>query len=165
RLGRLDPRGKGPRPVTRRLLAAMPLGCATLLLATGGAPFYWPLGVAVLALGSVVVPWRASLTTFGALLWMVAGAAVPVLWVRSTTTEPALGLSAALFFSSIAVVRLFFQRPLFGRNFDRALVIFACIAEGIGVRSAVYPYGAVALATSLLVDLGGGFEALRGWGG
>jgi len=32
----------------------------------GRAPFYWPLGLAVLALGSVVVPWRASLTTFGA---------------------------------------------------------------------------------------------------
>jgi hypothetical protein len=92
------------------------------------------------------VPWRASLTTFGALLWMIAGAAVPVLWVRSTTTEPALGLSATIFFSSIAAVRLFFERALFGRSFDRALVIFACIAEGIGVRSAAYPYGAVALA-------------------
>jgi transglutaminase-like putative cysteine protease len=149
--------------VTQRVLAALPLGCATLLLAAGRAPFYWPLGLAVLALGSVVVPWRASLTTFGALLWMIAGAAVPVLWVRSTTTEPALGLSAAIFFLSIAAVRLFFERALFGRNFDRALVIFACVAEGIGVQSAAYPYGAVALAASVLVDLGGGLEALRSW--
>jgi len=149
--------------VTGRLLAALPLACATLLLAAGGAPFYWPLGLAVLVVGSVVVPLRASLTTFGALLWMIAGAAVPVLWVRSTTSEPPLGLSAALFFSSVAAVRLFFERPLFGRNFDRALVIFACIAKGIGARSAAYPYGAVMLAASLLVDLGGGFEALRGW--
>ncbi len=149
--------------MNRRLLAALPLGCATLLLAAGGAPFYWPLGLAVLALGSVVVPWRASLTTFGALLWMIAGAAAPVLWVRSTTTEPALGLSAALFLSSVAAVRLFFERPLFGRSFDRALVIFACVAEGIGARSAAYPYGAVMLVASVLVDLGGGFDALRGW--
>jgi len=149
--------------VTRRLLAALPLGCATLLLAAAGAPFYWPLGLAVVALGSVLVPWRASLTTFGALLWMVASAAVPVLWVRNTTTEPAPGLSAAIFFSSIAAVRLFFQGALFGRSFDRALVIFACVAEGIGVRSAAYPYGVVALAASVLVDLGGGLEALRSW--
>lgn len=149
--------------MTRRALAALPLGCVTLLLAAGGAPFYWSLGLSVLALGSVVVPWRVSLTTFAALLWMIAGAAAPVLWARSTTTEPALGLSAALFFSSIAAVRLFFERALFGRGFDRALVIFACIAEGIGVRSAVYPYAAVALAASLLVDLGGGVGALRSW--
>ena len=149
--------------MTKRVIAALPLGCATLLLAAGRAPFYWPLGLAVLTLGSVVVPWRASLTTFGALLWMVAGVAVPVLWVRNTTTEPALGLSAAIFLLSIAAVRLFFERPLFGRSFDRALVILACVAEGIGVRSAAYPYGAVALAASVLVDLGGGIEALRSW--
>ncbi len=149
--------------MTGRLLAALPLACAMLLLAAGGAPFYWPLGLAVLVLGSVVVPWRASLTTFGALLWMIAGAAAPVLWVRSTTSDPPLGLSAAIFFSSIAAVRLFFERALFGRGFDRALVIFACVAEGIGARSAVYPYGAAMLAAALLVDLGGGFEALRGW--
>ncbi len=149
--------------MTQRVLVALPLGCVALLLAAGRAPFYWPLGLAVLSLGSVLVPWRASLTTFGALLWMIASAAVPVLWVRSTTIEPALGLSAAVFFSSIAAVRLFFQRALFGRSFDRALVLFACVAEGIGVRSAAYPYGAVALAASLLVDLGGGLEALRSW--
>jgi len=149
--------------VTRRLLAALPLGCATLLLAAGGAPFYWPLGLATLALGSVVVPLRASLTTFGALLWMIAGAAVPVLWVRSTTTEPAPGLSAAILFASIAAVRLFFKRALFGRSFDRALVILACVAEGIGAPSAAYPYGAVMLAASVLVDLGGGLDALCGW--
>jgi signal transduction histidine kinase len=151
------------RPVTQRVLAALPLGCVTLLLATGRAPFYWPVGLAVLALGSVVVPWRSSLTTFGALLWMIAGAAVPVLWVRTTPTDPALGLSAAILLASIAFVRLFFERAVFGRGFDRALVIFACVAEGIGVRSAAYPYGALALAASLLVDLGGGFEALRTW--
>jgi transglutaminase-like putative cysteine protease len=149
--------------VNRRVLAALPLGCATLLLAAGRAPFYWPLGLAVLVVGSVLVPWRAALTTFGALFWMIAAAAVPVLWVRTTTTEPALGLSAAILFASIAAVRLFFERALFGRGLDRALVIFACVAEGIGVRSAAYPYGAVALAASLLVELGGGFEALRGW--
>lgn len=149
--------------MTRRALAALPLGCATLLLAAGGVPFYWPLGLALFAVGSVVLPWRASLTTFGALLWMVAAAAVPVLWVRTTTTEPELGLSAAILFSSIAAVRLFFEQALFGRGFDRALVVFVCVAEGIGVRSAAYPYGAVALAASLLVDLGGGFEALRSW--
>jgi transglutaminase-like putative cysteine protease len=149
--------------VTRRVLAALPLACATLLLVAGRAPFYWPLGLGVLAMGSVVVPWRASLTTFGALLWMTAGAAVPLLWVRNTSTEPALGLSAAIFLSSVAAVRLFFDQALFSRSFDRALVIFACVAEGIGVRSAAYPYGAVALGASLLVDLGGGFEALRSW--
>jgi transglutaminase-like putative cysteine protease len=145
------------------LLAALPLGWVTLLLAAGGAPFYWPLGLAVVALGSVLVPFRVSLTTFGALLWMIVGAAVPVLWVRNTTTDPALGLSAALLFSSVAAVRLFFERPLFGRGFDRALAVFACVAEGIGCQSGVYPYGAVALAAAVLVDLGGGFEALRSW--
>ncbi len=149
--------------MTRRVLAALPLACATLLLAAGKAPIYWPLGLALLALGSVVVPWRAALTTFGALLWMTAGAAVPVFWVRNTTSEPALGLSVAIFLSSIAAVRLFFDPVLFGRSFDRALVILTCVAEGIGVRSAAYPYGAVALVASVLVDLGGGFEALRGW--
>ena len=146
----------------RRVFAALPLLCGTLLLATGRAPFYWPLGLAVLALASVLVPWRVSPTTFGALLWMVAGAALPVLWVRTTTTEPSLGLSATLLFSSVAAVRLFLDqaRVLFGRGFDRGLVLFACIAEGLGVRSAFYPYGAVALAIALLIDLGGGVEAL-----
>ncbi|MGH7436554.1 MAG: hypothetical protein ACRENE_12845, partial [Polyangiaceae bacterium] len=149
--------------MTQRAIMALPLACVSLLLATGGAPHYWPLGLAVLTLGSVVLPWRVSLTTFYALLWMIGGAAVPVLWVRTTTTEPALGLSAAVFFASVAAVRLFFDEPLFGRGFDRALVVFACVAEGIGVQSAAYPYGAVVLAGSLLVDLGGGLDALRGW--
>jgi transglutaminase-like putative cysteine protease len=149
--------------VTRRLLTALPLLCVSLLLATGRAPFYWPIGVGLLALASVAIPWRVSLTTFGALLWMVGGAAVPVLWVRTTTTEPALGLSATLLFASVAGVRLFFEPPLFGRGFDRALVVFACIAEGIGVQSAAYPYVAVVLAVALLVDLGGGLEALASW--
>jgi transglutaminase-like putative cysteine protease len=151
--------------VNGRLLVALPLLCATVLLALGGAPWFWPLGLAVLATLSIVVARRASLTTFGALLWMIVGATAPVLWVRSTTMEPALGLSAAIFFSSIAAVRLFFHpaHALFGRNFDRALVLLACVAEGVGARSAAYPYGAVVLAASLLVDLGGGFEALRTW--
>ncbi len=146
----------------RRVVAALPLACVTVLLAAGRAPFFWPLGFAVLALGSVVLPWRVSLTTFGALLCMIGGAAPPVLWVRTTTTEPTLGLSAAIFLCGIAAVRLFFEpdRPLFGRGFDRALVLFACVAEGIGVRSALYPYGVAALAVSILVDLGGGFDAL-----
>jgi transglutaminase-like putative cysteine protease len=146
-----------------RLLTALPLLCATLLLAVGGTPFFWPLGLAVLAAVSVVVRWRASLTTFGALLWMIAGATGPILWVRGTTTDPPLGLSAAILFSSIATVRLFFDHPLFGRSFDRGLVVFACIAEGIGAKSAAYPYGTVALAASLLVELGGGFASLRTW--
>jgi transglutaminase-like putative cysteine protease len=42
-------------------------------------------------------------------------------------------------------------------------VVLACIAEGIGAKSAAYPYGVVVLAGSLLVDLGGGFAALRSW--
>jgi transglutaminase-like putative cysteine protease len=149
--------------VSGRLLAALPLLCATFLLATGGAPFFWPLGLAVMAAISVVVPWRGSPTTFDALLWMIAGAAGPILWVRGTTTEPPLGLSAAILFSSIAAVRLFFGRALFGRSLDRGLVVVACIAEGIGAKSAAYPYGAVVLAASLLVELGGGFGALRWW--
>lgn len=149
--------------MSARLLAALPLLCATLLLAMGGAPFFWPLGLAVLAAVSVVVRWRGSLTTFGALLWMIAGATAPILWVRGTTTEPALGLSAAILFSSIATVRLFFARALFGRSFDRGLVVLACIAEGIGAKSAAYPYGIVVFAASLLVEVGGGFTALRSW--
>ena len=149
--------------MSARLLVALPLLCATLLLAAGGAPFFWPLGLTFVAALSIVVPWRGSLTTFGALLWMVAGATVPVLWVRGTTTEPQLGLSAALLFLSIAAVRLFFDNALFGRNFDRALVVFSCIAEGIGAKSAAYPYGAVVLVAALLVDVGGGFPAIRSW--
>jgi hypothetical protein len=149
--------------VSRRLLAALPLLCAMFLLAMGGAPLFWTLGLAVLAAISVVVPWRGSTTTFDALLWMIAGAAGPILWVRGTTTEPPLGLSAAILFSSIATVRLFFDRALFGRGFDRWLVVFVCIAEGIGAKSAVYPYGVVVLAASLLLELGGGFGALRVW--
>ena len=146
-----------------RLLVALPLLCATLLLAVGGAPFYWPLGLAILVAASVVVRWRASFTTFGALLWMIASAAVPILWVRSTTTDPRLGLSAALLFLSIAAVRLFFDNALFGRGFDRVLLILACIGEGIGARSTAYPYVTVVLAASLLVELGGGLPALRTW--
>ena len=42
--------------MSARLLSALPLLCATLMLATGGAPFFWPLGLAVLALSSVLVP-------------------------------------------------------------------------------------------------------------
>jgi transglutaminase-like putative cysteine protease len=145
------------------MLAALPLGCMTLLLAAGGAPVYWPLGLAGLAAASLVVPLRATLTTFGALLWMIAGAAVPVLWVRSTTTDPPLGLSAALLLSSVVAVRLFVKHPPFGRGFDRALTIFACVAAGIGARSAAYPYGTVVLVASLLVELGGGVDALRSW--
>ncbi|MBK7586406.1 MAG: DUF4129 domain-containing protein [Myxococcales bacterium] len=147
--------------MSARLLATLPLLLATLLFATGGAPFFWPLGLAVVAVAAVVLPWRSSLTTFGALLWMIAGAAVPILWVRTTTTEPGLGLSAALLCASIAVVRLFFKDALFGRNFDRALVLVICIAEGIGVKSAAYPYLTVLVALSLLVDAAGGAAALR----
>ena len=149
--------------MSARLLVALPLLCATLLLALGGAPFFWPLGLGLLTALSVLVPWRASLTTFAALLWMIAGATGPILWVRGTTTEPPLGLSAAILFSSIAAVRLFFDRPLFGRGFDRGLVVLACIAEGIGAKSAAYPYGIVVVAASLLVELGGGLSALRSW--
>ncbi|HEY3819969.1 MAG TPA: transglutaminaseTgpA domain-containing protein [Polyangiaceae bacterium] len=149
--------------MSKRLLVALPLLCATLLLAAAGAPFFWPLGLSLVAAASVVVPWRGTATTFGALLWMIAGATGPILWVRNTATEPRLGLSAALLLLCIAAVRLFFDRPLFGRNFDRALVVFACVAEGTGAHSSVYPYGAVALVASLLVELGGGFAALRSW--
>jgi transglutaminase-like putative cysteine protease len=149
--------------VIGRILAALPLGSVVLLLAAGGAPFYWPLGLAVLAAASVVVPLRATLTTFGALLWMILGAAVPVMWVRTTATDPPLGLSAALLLSSLAAVRLFFERPLFGRGFDRALVIFACVATGIGARSPAYPYGAVVLVAALLLEIGGGVDALPSW--
>lgn len=147
--------------MSTRLLAALPLFLATLLLVAGGAPFFWPLGLSVVALGSVVLPWRGALTTFGALLWMIAGATLPILWARNTTTEPELGLSAALLLLGIASVRLFFENPLFGRNFDRALVGLACIAEGIGVKSAAYPYLAVVLAVALLVENAGGLAALR----
>jgi transglutaminase-like putative cysteine protease len=150
--------------VIARVVAALPLACVAALLAAGGAPFYWPLGIAALAGASVVVPMRATLTTFGALLWMIAGAAVPVMWVRATTTDPPLGLSAALLLSSVAAVRLFFERPLFGLGFDRALVVFACVATGIGAASPAYPYGVVVLVAALLLQLGGGLEALRGWG-
>lgn len=146
-----------------RVLAALPLGCIALLLAAGGAPFYWPLGFALLAAASAVVAARATATTFGALLWMTGGAAVSVMWVRTTTTDPPLGLSAALLLSSIAAVRLFFERPLFGQGFDRALAIFACVAVGIGARSPVYPYGSVVLVVALLLQLGGGVDGLRGW--
>jgi transglutaminase-like putative cysteine protease len=134
-----------------------------LLLSAGGTPFYWPLGLAVLAAASVVVPLRATLTTFGALLWMIAGGAVSVMWVRTTATDPPAALSAALLLSSVAAVRLFFERPLFGHGFSRALVVFACVAAGIGAQSSAYPYGSFLLAVALLLDLGGGLDALRSW--
>ncbi len=149
--------------MTARALTALPLGCVAFLLAAGGAPFYWPLGLAVLTAASVLVPFRATLTTFAALLWMVAGAATPVMWVRTTTTDPPLALSAALLLSSVAAVRLFFAHPLFGRGFDRALVVFACVAVGIGAKSPAYPYVSVVLVAALLLELGGGVDALRGW--
>ena len=147
----------------RRLLAALPLGCAVLLLARGEVPFYWPIALAVVTTASVVVPLRASLTTFGALLWMIGGAAVPVLWIRNTTADLPPGLSAALVLACIAGVRLFLEPPLFGRGVDRALVIFACVGEGFGAHSTAYPYAAAVLVASVLLDLGGGFAALRSW--
>jgi len=147
--------------VSARLLAALPLLCATLLLATGGAPLYWPLGLSLIGLVSVLVPWRARLSTFGALLWMIAGAAVPILWARLTTLDLGAALPAVLLLLAIAAVRLFFENALSGRNFDRALVVGACIWEGIGVKSAAYPYVAVALAVALLVENAGGLPALR----
>jgi transglutaminase-like putative cysteine protease len=150
--------------VSQRLLVALPLFCATLLLAAGGAPFPWVVGLWVVAAASVFVAWRGSPATFGALLWMLAAASGPILWVRTTTTDPRLGLSAALILLSVAGVRLFFENALFGRNLDRALVVLACVAEGIGAKSPAYPYGAVVIALALLVELGGGFGALRTWG-
>lgn len=144
-----------------RFMRAQPLLWTTLLLATGGAPLYWPLGLAVIALLSVVLPWRLTLTTFGALLWMIAGASLPIFWARTTTSDIGLALPVALLLSGVAAVRLFFETPLFGRNFDRALVGFVCIAEGIGVKSAPYPYVAVIVAVSLLVESAGGLAALR----
>lgn len=146
-----------------RLLAALPLGCIALLLGLGGAPLYWPLAIGAVGAASVLVPQRARLTTFGALIGMIAGAAVPVMWVRTTTTDPPLALSAALFLSSIAAVRLFFETPLFGRDLDRALVVFAGIATGIGARSPAYPYGVTVLVAALVVETGGGIGALRSW--
>ena len=147
--------------MSSRALAALPFLCATLLLGAGGAPFFWPLGLSIVAAASIVVPWRGSLTTFGALLWMIAGATAPVLWVRNTTTEPGLALSATLLLLGIASVRLFFANPLFGRGFDRALVGFACISEGIGVKSAAYPYLTVVLVVGFLVGDAGGLATLR----
>ncbi|MGD0526510.1 MAG: transglutaminaseTgpA domain-containing protein, partial [Polyangiaceae bacterium] len=149
--------------MSQRLLVALPLFCATLLLAAGGAPLPWVVGLWIVAAASVFVAWRGKPTTFGALLWMLAAVSGPVFWVRTTTTDPRLGVSAALLLLSVAAVRLFFDDALFGRNFDRALVVFACIAEGIGAKSAAYPYGAVVIALALLVELGGGFGALRTW--
>lgn len=150
--------------MSARFLVVLPLLCATLLLAAGGAPFYWPLGLGLVGSIAVFVPSRATVTTFGALLWMIASASAPIVWVRTTTTEPRLGLSVALLFLSIAAVRFFFDKAPFGRNLDRALMVFACVAEGIGARSAAYPYGAVVLGVAVLVELGGGFSALATWG-
>ena len=149
--------------MTARFLAALPLGSLALLLAAGRAPLYWPLGLGVFAAASVVVPLRATVTTFGALLSMIAGASVWVTWVRTTATGPPPALSAALLLSSITAVRLFFERPLFGRGLDRGLVVFACVAAGIGAKSHVYPYGAVLLVAALLLQVDGGVEALRSW--
>lgn len=147
--------------MSARFLAALPFFTATLMLASGGAPFFWPLGLAVVAALSVLLAWRVSLTTFAALLWMVAAAAVPIFWVRSTTTEPSLGLSAALLVTSIAVVRLFFRAALFGRSFDRALWLMTAVAAGIGAKSAAYLYLSALFAASVLVDAAGGLSALR----
>lgn len=147
--------------MSARLIRAIPLLCATLLLAAGGAPFYWPLGLSLIGLSSVLLPWRFTLTTFGALLWMIAGATPPILWARFTTLDLGIALPATLFLLAIAAVRLFFENPLFGRNADRALVGFACIAEGIGLKSAAYPYVAVVLAVAVLVENAGGFPAVR----
>lgn len=144
-----------------RFLRAQPLLWTTLLLATGGAPLYWPLGIGVVALLSIALPWRVTLTTFGALLWMIAGASLPILWARTTTADIGLALPVALLLSGIATVRLFFDTPLFGRNFDRALVGFVCIAEGIGVKSPPYPYVAVIVGIALLVESAGGLAAIR----
>jgi transglutaminase-like putative cysteine protease len=149
--------------VTARVLAALPLATVAMLLAAGGAPFYWPFGIALFVVASVLVPLRASLTAFGALLWMIAGAGVPVMWVRTTTTDPRLALSAALLLSSVAAVRLFFERPLLGRGLDRALAILACVAVGIGAKSPAYPYGTVVLVAALLAEQSGGVDGLRSW--
>ncbi len=147
--------------MSARLLSAIPLIFAIVLLAAGGAPPMWPVAIGLATLASVVSARRAKLTTFASLLWMIAGAAPPILWARFATLEMSGALPPALVFLGVATVRRFFDEPLFGRQFDRALAVFACIAIGLGLKSGAYPYLVVAFAAALLVDFGGGADALR----
>ncbi len=147
--------------MSARISAALPLVWVTLLLALGGSPIQWPVALGAFALAAVLIPYRIALTTFGALLWMIAGATGPILWARLTTEEIGLALPLTLVLLGIVAVRQFFERPLFGRGFDRALVGLACIAEGHGLKSAAYPWIAVLLAVTLLVEQAGGVRALR----
>jgi hypothetical protein len=133
----------------------------TILLALGGAPIAWPAALGALVIAAVLIPKRFELTTFGALIAMLAGATVPILWARFSPDELGIALPVTLVLLGILVVRQFFERPLFGRGFDRALVGLACIAEGHGLKSPAYPWLAVLLALTLLVEQAGGARALR----
>ncbi len=145
--------------MSARLFAALPLLGAIVLLGAGGAPIYWPLAFAALALASIVLRARWKLETFGALLVMIGGATPAVLWTRATTLEIGLALPITLILLGIAIARSFLAEPR--RGFDRLIVGLACIAEGIGVKSALYPYGVVVIALLLLADQAGGVAALR----
>ena len=144
-----------------RLFVAIAPLLVIALLVTGGAPIYWPVALATVVVASIVIPLRFTVTTFGALMAMIAAAAPPILWARATTTEVGLALPVALSLLGIAAVRPFLDTRRFGRTFDRTMVGLACIAEGHGVKSTAYPYVAVLVGVILVVDHGGGLRSLR----
>ena len=143
-----------------RLSSALPLLLAVALLTAGGPPLVWPLAIALVTVASVVSARRAKLSAFASLLWMIAAASPAILWARFSTSELSAALPPTLVFLCVAAARRFFDTPLFGERTDRALVLLAAIALGLGLRSAAYPYIVVALGVALAIDYGGGKQAL-----
>ncbi|NOU27291.1 MAG: transglutaminase domain-containing protein [Polyangiaceae bacterium] len=138
-----------------RMLRVLPFALVVVLLAFGGAPWFWcvPLGLA--GLGALVVPPRREVSTFAELVLVLGIAFVPVAWVRASDEDWGLALPLALIVMAMAAARLYLDRGLLGPTADATLLLTVAVIAGIGLKSPAYPYLVGALALVLLVSRSG----------
>lgn len=138
-----------------RVLRVLPYALMVVLLAFGGAPWFWcvPLGVA--GLGALLLAPRREVSTFAELVLVLGVAFVPVAWVRASDEDWGLALPLALIVMAMAAVRLYLARALMGPTVDAALLLAVAVIAGIGLKSPAYPYLVGALAVVLLVARSG----------
>lgn len=141
--------------MTDRLLRVLPFAVVVVLLAFGGAPWFWcvPLGAA--GLGALFIAPRREVSTFAELVLVLGIAFVPVAWVRASDEDWGLALPLALIVMAMAAVRLYLARALLGPTVDAALLLTVAVIAGIGLRSPAYAYLVGALVLVLLVSRSG----------
>lgn len=138
-----------------RLLRVLPFALMVVLLAFGGAPWFWCVPLGVSGLGALFIAPRREVSTFAELVLVLGIAFVPVAWVRASDEDWGLALPLSLIVMAMAAVRLYLDRGLLGPTADAALLLAVAVIAGIGMKSPAYPYLVGALALVLLVSRSG----------